>query len=112
MVEKGEIVDLTGKRAVVLGGTSGIGLATVQKLLAAGANVTAGGRSAENLASAAEAAPGATFRAIDVLDRDALEALFSDCASFDVLVNAATGGDGQRGVACSCSAESCKTVHR
>ena len=86
-------MDLTGKRAVVLGGTSGIGLATVQKLLAAGAEVTAGGRSEQNIASAADAAPGATFRAIDVLDRDALEALFSDCASFDMLVNAATGGE-------------------
>jgi NAD(P)-dependent dehydrogenase (short-subunit alcohol dehydrogenase family) len=86
-------MDLKGKRAVVLGGTSGIGLATVKRLLAAGAEVTAGGRSEQNIASAAEAAPGATFRAVDVLDRDALEALFSDCASFDMLVNAATGGE-------------------
>jgi NAD(P)-dependent dehydrogenase (short-subunit alcohol dehydrogenase family) len=92
-VKKGAIVDLAGKRAVVLGGTSGIGLATVQRLLAAGVEVTAGGRSEQNIASAAEAAPGATFRAIDVLDRDGMEALFSDCASFDVLVNAATGGE-------------------
>ena len=86
-------MELTGRRAIVLGGTSGIGLAVVERLLAAGAEVTAGGRSEANVASASTAAPGARFQTIDVLDRDALERCFADSAPFDVLVNAATGGE-------------------
>ena len=76
-------MDVSGKRAVVLGGTSGIGLAVVQRLLDAGAEVVAGGRSEGNLAAAASAAPSASFRTIDVLDRDGLEAMFSEIAPFE-----------------------------
>ncbi len=86
-------MDLSGKRAVVLGGTSGIGLAAVRQLVEAGASVTAGSRSPENVATASKAVPGATFVAIDVLDRDALEALFAQNDGFELLVNAAYGGD-------------------
>jgi NAD(P)-dependent dehydrogenase (short-subunit alcohol dehydrogenase family) len=82
-------MDLAGKRAIVIGGTSGIGLATVRQLLAAGAKVTAGSRSADHLASAKEQEPGANFIRIDALDRAALEALFAEHEGFDVLVNAA-----------------------
>jgi NAD(P)-dependent dehydrogenase (short-subunit alcohol dehydrogenase family) len=82
-------MDLAGKNAIVIGGTSGIGLATVRQLVAAGANVTGGSRSAENLAVAQEEVPGAEFAQIDALDRDALESLFGAHQGFDVLVNAA-----------------------
>ena len=87
-------MDIQGKRAIVLGGTSGIGLAATQQLEAAGASVVACSRSESNLA-AAKAATGdaVSFRAIDVLDRDALTALFEAEAGFDILVNAATGGE-------------------
>ncbi len=87
-------MDLEGKTAIVLGGTSGIGLAATQQLEAAGATVVAGSRSAQNLETA-QAATGdrVTFRAIDVLDRDALSALFEEHHGFDILVNAATGGE-------------------
>src|SRR5262245_5286940 len=78
---------LNGKRAIVLGGTSGIGLAVTRQLLAAGATVTAASRSAKH-----EVPAGATTRQVDVLDRAALETLFKDLAPFDILVNAATGG--------------------
>lgn len=87
-------MDLQGKRAIVLGGTSGIGLAATRQLEAAGATVIAGSRSQSNIHHA-EAATGdnVSFRTIDVLDRDALTALFEEQEGFDVLVNAATGGE-------------------
>jgi NAD(P)-dependent dehydrogenase (short-subunit alcohol dehydrogenase family) len=81
-------MDLNGKRAIVLGGTSGIGLAVTRQLLAAGATVTAASRSAKH-----DVPRGVTVRQVDVLDREALQALFSDLAPFDILVNAATGGE-------------------
>ena len=87
-------MDLNGKRAIVLGGTSGIGLAATQQLEAAGATVTAGSRSAANIEQASAATGDAvTFRTIDVLDREALAALFEEHRGFDILVNAATGGE-------------------
>lgn len=87
-------MDLQSKRAIVLGGTSGIGLAATRQLEAAGATVIAGSRSQSNI-DLAEAATGdnVSFRAIDVLDRDALTALFEEQEGFDILVNAATGGE-------------------
>jgi NAD(P)-dependent dehydrogenase (short-subunit alcohol dehydrogenase family) len=80
-------MDIRNKRAIVLGGTSGIGLATVEQLVAEGAEVIAGSRTERPLPR------GARFYAIDVLDRTALEQLFSQHAPFDILVNAATGGE-------------------
>ena len=44
--------DLTGKRAVVTGGNSGLGFETTKRLLAAGADVVFTSRSAESGASA------------------------------------------------------------
>ena len=87
-------MDIAGKRAVVLGGTSGIGLAATLQLAAGGADVIAASRSQANIDKAAAAAPaGTSFRQVDVLDRDALSALFAECAPFDILVAAATGGE-------------------
>ena len=84
---------LNGKRALVLGGTSGIGLATASRLEQAGANVIVGGRNPDNI-EAALGALGETAQArpIDVLDRTALAEMFAELAPLDVLVNAATGG--------------------
>src|SRR5436190_3955341 len=48
-------LDLTNKTAVVMGGTSGIGLALAKGLVQAGANVVATGRRADLVKSAAEA---------------------------------------------------------
>jgi NAD(P)-dependent dehydrogenase (short-subunit alcohol dehydrogenase family) len=86
-------MNLNGKRALVLGGTSGIGLAVVQMLVDKGAKVVGFGRSEANIAQASAAVAGAEFRALDVLDRDAMSAAFSEYAPIDVLVNAATGGE-------------------
>jgi NAD(P)-dependent dehydrogenase (short-subunit alcohol dehydrogenase family) len=98
-----------GKKAIVLGGTSGIGLATCKKLVRQGAHVIAYGRSTEKckaaVASIHEAETTATAQgggggtsgtfaahSLDVLDREKLEAAFHDNSGFDYLVAAATGG--------------------
>lgn len=88
-------MELKGKKAVVLGGSSGIGLATTNQLAAEGANVVAVSRNPQRAKDSVSA--GVELRAIDVRDRAALAALFSDEAPFDILVNAATGGTRARG---------------
>ena len=82
-----------GKKAIVLGGTSGIGLATTQQLDKAGATVVAGSRSSTHIeTAAATTSERVSYREIDVLDRDGLTALFEEEAPYDFLVNCATGG--------------------
>jgi len=82
-------MNVTGRKAIVFGGTSGIGLATVERLAELGAEVIAVSR---NPKKASNLPAGATARTCNVLDRNALQALFSDCAPFDILVSSATGG--------------------
>jgi NAD(P)-dependent dehydrogenase (short-subunit alcohol dehydrogenase family) len=83
-------MDLQNKKAVVFGGSSGIGLATVHRLAAAGARVTAVSRDPERARS--EVPDGVELKACDTRDRDGLSALFAELAPLDILVNAATGG--------------------
>ena len=84
----------SGKKAVVLGGTSGIGLATARQLMEAGAHVVVVSRSDSNAAGARETlGDSADIRQLDVLDRERMARLFEELAPFDILVNAATGGD-------------------
>jgi NAD(P)-dependent dehydrogenase (short-subunit alcohol dehydrogenase family) len=80
-------MELKGKRAIVLGGTSGIGLAVSKQLVAAGARVTAASRTATRAV-----AEDVAVRPVDVLNRAGLAQLFKELAPFDILVNAATGG--------------------
>lgn len=83
---------VTGRKALVLGGTSGIGLACVHRLREAGAEVVALSRHPEKAADSL-AALGITTEALDVLDREAMQRIFEKLAPFDILVNAATGGE-------------------
>ncbi len=82
-------MDVSGKKAVIFGGTSGIGLAAATQLAALGAEVVAISR---DPGRAGDVPAGITLRKGDVLDRDALQALFEDLAPFDILISAATGG--------------------
>lgn len=87
-------MDVRGKKALVIGGTSGIGLAAAQQLLAKGAQVVVMSRSAANLDEARrQLGSGVETHALDVLDRAAMAAAFEALAPFDILVNAATGGE-------------------
>ena len=82
-------MEISGKKALVFGGTSGIGLATVQRLSDLGAEVIAIGRNPEKLK---DIPANTTVKKCDVLDREALQALYAECGPFDILVSAATGG--------------------
>ena len=83
-------MDVSGKKAVVFGGTSGIGLAAARQLAALGAEVVAISRNPDRAGAETE---GMTLEACDVRDEAALQALFEKLAPFDILISAATGGD-------------------
>ncbi len=91
------LFDLSGKRAVVVGGTTGIGRALSVGLAAAGADVVATGRRIEQMeetAAAIEALGRRTLRqTADVSDRASLVALrdrvVHELGPVDVLVNCA-----------------------
>src|ERR1700728_5093479 len=91
------IFDLQGKTAVVVGGTTGIGLALSLGLADAGADVVASSRrqkQVEETAAAIEAKGRQTMRCIsDVHDRATLENLRDEVVEkfgkVDILVNSA-----------------------
>jgi NAD(P)-dependent dehydrogenase (short-subunit alcohol dehydrogenase family) len=75
---------LTGSTVVILGGSSGIGLATAKAAMAEGARVVITGRSPERL-QAAKAVLGAEVKtvALDVVDEPGTRALFTDLERVD-----------------------------
>lgn len=89
--------DLSGRSAVVIGGTSGLGKSIALGLAAAGADTVATGRrvaEAGELADAIEAMGLRSLRrTVDVCDRASVEALYEDVLAnlgqVDILVNAA-----------------------
>jgi NAD(P)-dependent dehydrogenase (short-subunit alcohol dehydrogenase family) len=80
-----------GKRALISGGTSGIGLGLAKAFAGLGADVTATGASRQRLdaARADESAKGIRFERLDVRDRKAVDSLVGTLLGLDVLVNAA-----------------------
>ncbi len=81
-------MNVSGKKALVFGGTSGIGLATAKRLKDKGAEVVVISRDP----SKAGDLDGIKTLACDVRDTDALSELFGSEAPFDILISAATGG--------------------
>jgi NAD(P)-dependent dehydrogenase (short-subunit alcohol dehydrogenase family) len=80
-----------GKRVLVSGASSGIGLAMAQAFARLGAEVTATGTSAAKLAQV-KADPGNQgihFATLDVRDRKAIDAFITTLPRLDVLINAA-----------------------
>ncbi|MDX5565710.1 SDR family oxidoreductase [Streptomyces sp. ID05-04B] len=88
-------IDLTGKKAVIIGGTSGMGLSIARQILDAGGSVVVTGRSDSSAAKAVAelSSPHATGLAADLNDPAAVERLRAelarDHADAGLLVNAA-----------------------
>ncbi len=82
---------LDGRRALVTGGSGGIGVAAAAALGRAGAHVTVAARREAELASVCEAlraeAIGCDALVLDVTDADAVDAALGQGAVFDILVN-------------------------
>jgi gluconate 5-dehydrogenase len=80
---------LASRRALVTGGSSGIGRTIAEALTAAGARVVLVARDADRLAAAAAAMPGATYVPADLADRASIAHLTRTVEPPDILVNAA-----------------------
>lgn len=83
---------LAGQRVVVVGGTSGMGLATVRAALAQGAEVVAAGR---RPVGRREPAAGARQEVVDITSEESVRELFRNVGELDhLLVTASPGSPG------------------
>ncbi len=83
---------LAGQRVVVVGGTSGMGLATVRAAAAQGAEVIAAGR---RPVAHREAIAGARHVEVDITDEASTQGLFEQVGELDhLLVTASSGSPG------------------
>jgi NAD(P)-dependent dehydrogenase (short-subunit alcohol dehydrogenase family) len=86
---------MSSQHTVIVGGSSGIGLATARHLLASGARVTITGRNENRLAEAGRQLGGqAQTVPMDAAAADALPAQFAQIGRFDHLVLALGSGQG------------------
>src|SRR5260370_8916092 len=92
-VEQGN--GLHNKRVVILGGSSGIGLAVAEQAASEGAKVVIDSSNTERVQKAIESLGGnAQGHTLDLSDEQAVETLFAKLGAFDHLVF--TAGDGLR----------------
>ena len=88
-------MDLTDQRIVIMGGSSGIGLATAQILVKGGAQVEITGRSQEKLdAAVAVLGERARGRVVDATSHEHLQKFFREYGAFQHLVVAVSGAEG------------------
>lgn len=87
-------MSLQNKRVVIIGGTSGIGLAVARAALAERAQVVVGSSQERKVSDAKEILAGADALVVDVKDEASVEAFFEHVGPFDHLVF--TAGDWDR----------------
>ena len=83
-------MEIENKKALVFGGTSGIGLATCEQLVEKGADVIAISRDPSKANSVKH--NRLSFESCDVRVEEDVKKIFEKHAPFDILVSAATGG--------------------
>ena len=84
---------LRNQRAVIIGASSGIGLATAHLLARAGAELVLANRNLERLDEVAKDLPGShSTRRLDVTGEDGVRRFFDEVGRFDHLVVPAAGG--------------------
>lgn len=83
-------MEIENKKALVFGGTSGIGLAACEQLIDKGAEVIAISRDPSKANSFKH--NRLSFESCDVRIEDEVKKIFEKYAPFDILVSAATGG--------------------
>ena len=86
---EGAVMDIKSKKAIVFGGTSGIGLATCLELQARGADVVAVSREPNKDGTLID---GLCLAAVDARDSNAVSAFFESEGKIDILISSATGG--------------------
>ncbi|MEM9310840.1 MAG: 3-hydroxybutyrate dehydrogenase [Pseudomonadota bacterium] len=78
---------LEGKRALVTGSTSGIGLAIAKALRAQGADVILNGLGDPDAIAALQEEIGAEFNGANLMDAGAIETMFAEIGAVDILIN-------------------------
>ena len=87
IVQQGKLMFLQGKRALVTGSTSGIGLAIARALSSEGAEVILNGFGDRSEIASLCDEMGATHSAANLLDPSDIEAMMADAGEIDILVN-------------------------
>ncbi len=86
-------MDIQGQNIVIIGGTSGIGLATAIAAQKAGATVWSASRSMNKVSLCQTNHPEIQFSQVDTHDPEGLKSLFQSAGRINHIVGAATGAD-------------------
>lgn len=86
--------ELNGRNIVIMGGTSGIGLAAAQQLASRGASVVVTGRNPERAERVRQANPALQVELVDTSSVETLQTFYKGIGQFDSLVLCVSGAKG------------------